>query len=51
VLCCPGNAKLTPEDVWGSPDGESARKAMSVSRAIKDRFDPANLLNPDRYIY
>jgi glycolate oxidase FAD binding subunit len=51
VLCCPGNVKLTPEDVWGTPDGESARKAMSVSRAIKDRFDPANLLNPDRYIY
>ncbi len=51
VLCCPGNARLTPEDVWGSAHGKSPDNGLAVSRAIKDRFDPNNLLNPDRFIY
>jgi len=51
VLCCPGNARLTAEDVWGSPQDALAGNATAVSRAVKDRFDPANILNPDRYIY
>ena len=37
---------LTHADVWGvSGDG------FSIMRAIKERFDPNNILNPGRYIF
>ena len=46
VLCCPNGAQLTRQDVWGPP-GDGA----TVMQAIKDRFDPKGLLNPDRFAY
>ena len=46
VLSCGDAAELTRGDVWGPP-GDGA----TVFRAIKDRFDPHDLLNPGRFIY
>ena len=44
----PAATKLGREDVWGPP-GDAA--AMAVMRALKERFDPAGVLNPGRFIY
>ena len=46
VLCCGDGVELTCHDVWGPP-GDGA----AVMQAIKDRFDPDGLLNPDRFAY
>ncbi len=46
VLTYGDGLELTADDVWGRP-GEGA----AVSRAIKDRFDPAGILNPGRFAY
>jgi len=46
VLGRPGSAHLTAADVWGPPGPE-----LGVMQAIKDRFDPQNILNPGRFIY
>ncbi len=43
-----GDENLGREDVWGPP-GDAA--AMAVMRALKERFDPAGVLNPGRFIY
>jgi len=42
----PGGAALTAADVWGPPGPE-----IRVMQAIKDRFDPQNILNPGRFVY
>ena len=36
----------TVADVWGPPGPE-----MRLMRAIKERFDPHNILNPGRFSY
>jgi glycolate oxidase FAD binding subunit len=46
VLSYPDGAELTAEDVWGPVDG-----AMTVMRALKERFDPGDVLNRGRYIF
>jgi glycolate oxidase FAD binding subunit len=46
VLRCPPGTPLSGCDVWGPP-GDGA----AVMRAIKDRFDPQNILNPGRFVY
>jgi glycolate oxidase FAD binding subunit len=46
VLEKPENLGLTREDIWGPrPDG------YAVMHAIKERFDPKNILNPGRFIF
>jgi hypothetical protein len=37
---------LTCRDVWG-PKGD----AFAVMQSLKDRFDPAGILNPGRFIF
>jgi glycolate oxidase FAD binding subunit len=46
VLSCPTDAVLTREDLWGPRDD-----AFAVMQALKDRFDPLNILNPGRFIF
>ncbi len=46
VLSTAGHGELGRDDVWGPP-GEAA----AVMRALKERFDPAGVLNPGRFIY
>lgn len=46
VLAQPTGSELDIESVWGPP-GDGA----TVMRAIKDRFDPKNLLNPGRFVF
>jgi len=46
VLSCPEKAELTRQAIWGPPGS-----AAAVMRAIKDRFDPENILNPGRFIF
>jgi glycolate oxidase FAD binding subunit len=46
VLRNPNGAPLTAADVWGQSGPE-----FRVLQAIKDRFDPENLLNPGRFIF
>ncbi|MCX7424676.1 MAG: FAD-binding oxidoreductase [Planctomycetia bacterium] len=46
VLAHPPDADLDVRSVWGPP-GDGA----TVMRAIKERFDPKNLLNPGRFVY
>jgi FAD/FMN-containing dehydrogenase len=46
VLAYPENIELSREDIWGPPpDG------FAVMKAIKERFDPRNVLNPGRFIF
>jgi FAD/FMN-containing dehydrogenase len=40
------NAQLTAADIWGPPG-----PAAGVMQAIKDRFDPQNILNPGRFVF
>jgi glycolate oxidase FAD binding subunit len=37
---------LSAADLWGPPGPE-----IRVMQAIKDRFDPKNILNPGRFVY
>jgi glycolate oxidase FAD binding subunit len=46
VLSTAGRGELGRDDVWGPP-GDAA----AVMRALKERFDPAGVLNPGRFIY
>jgi len=46
VLSSPHDAVLTRDDIWG-PRGD----AFAVMQALKDRFDPKNILNPGRYVF
>jgi glycolate oxidase FAD binding subunit len=46
VLKNPQGNSLTRRDVWGpAPD------AFAVMQSLKDRFDPAGILNPGRFIF
>ncbi len=46
VLAYPDDAELTAADIWGPPcDGEA------VMRGIRQRFDPAGILNPGRFVF
>ncbi len=42
----PDDTPLTAADIWGPPG-----PAVRVMQAVKDRFDPHNLLNPGRFIF
>jgi hypothetical protein len=46
VLAHPEEAELSAEDVWGPTSG-----AIRIMRAIKERFDPGDVLNRGRYIF
>jgi FAD/FMN-containing dehydrogenase len=46
VLRHPDGNGLSARDVWGPPGG-----AAPVMRALKDRFDPQNILNPGRLAF
>jgi FAD/FMN-containing dehydrogenase len=46
VLKNPQGNGLTRRDVWG-PKGD----AFAVMQSLKDRFDPAGILNPGRFIF
>ncbi|HEY4759763.1 MAG TPA: FAD-binding oxidoreductase, partial [Thermoguttaceae bacterium] len=46
VLKQPENSNLTTRDVWG-PRGDG----FVVMQSLKDRFDPAGILNPGRYVF
>jgi glycolate oxidase FAD binding subunit len=46
VLKNPEQSGFTCRDVWG-PKGD----AFAVMQSLKDRFDPAGILNPGRYIF
>ena len=46
VLSTAGDHDLKRDDVWGPP-GDAA----AVMRALKERFDPAGVLNPGRFVY
>jgi glycolate oxidase FAD binding subunit len=46
VLAYPDDAELTAADIWGPLcDGEA------VMRRIRERFDPAGILNPGRFVF
>ena len=46
VLSYPQRVELDCRDVWGP-----ASDGAAVMQAIKDRFDPKGILNPDRFVY
>ncbi len=46
VLRHPEGAKMTAVEVWGTPGPE-----IRLMRAIKERFDPQNILNPGRFVF
>jgi glycolate oxidase FAD binding subunit len=46
VLSSPQGSRLSCRDVWG-PRGDG----FAVMQSIKDRFDPAGILNPGRFIF
>jgi glycolate oxidase FAD binding subunit len=46
VLRQPEGMELAAADVWGPPGTEAA-----IMRAIKERFDPAAILNPGRFAW
>ena len=46
VLKTLASGELSLEDIWGSPP-----EGIAVMRAIKDRFDPKNILNPGKFIF
>ena len=46
MLKQPDGVKLTAADMWGPPGPE-----FRVMQAIKERFDPKNILNPGRFVY
>ena len=46
VLKNPANSGLTCRDVWGPRD-----HGFTIMQSLKDRFDPAGILNPGRFIF
>jgi glycolate oxidase FAD binding subunit len=42
----PDTAQLSAADIWGPPG-----PAAGVMQAVKDRFDPQNILNPGRFVF
>ena len=46
ILSNPGKTEMTPQCVWG---GNTA--PFELMSAVKQKFDPQNLLNPDRFVY
>ena len=46
ILSNPGKSEMTPQCVWG---GNTA--PFDLMSAVKQKFDPQNLLNPDRFVY
>lgn len=54
VLAYPPQAKMDQKTVWGSAADrtqDATAPAVGVMRAVKERFDPQNLLNPGRFIF
>jgi glycolate oxidase FAD binding subunit len=46
VLSAEGSAELTRQAVWGA-----AGEAVMLMEAVKQQFDPKNVLNPGRFVY
>lgn len=46
VLHCAESAELTHQATWGPPRGD-----RDIMAAVKQQFDPKNLLNPGRFVY
>ena len=46
VLSCVGAAEMTRQAIWGGAGDDTA-----VMRAVKQQFDPHDLLNPGRFVY
>ncbi len=45
VLSNPSGAEMTHQSVWGATDSP-----LALMREVKRRFDPANILNPGRFV-
>ena len=45
VLATPADVELTPAEIWGPP-----RPGAALMRSIQQRFDPAGILNPGRFL-
>jgi glycolate oxidase FAD binding subunit len=46
VASLPRGVALSREEIWGPPPA-----GFAIMRAIKERFDPHNILNPGQYIF
>jgi glycolate oxidase FAD binding subunit len=46
VWSCPASDELTRQAIWGA-----TRSDFGMMRAVKQQFDPKNLLNPGRFVY
>jgi len=46
IMSWPDSTVLTPQDIWGPPSN-----GMPVMRAMKQRFDPAGILNPGQFVF
>jgi glycolate oxidase FAD binding subunit len=45
VLATPPDVELAPAEIWGPP-----RPGAALMRSIQQRFDPAGILNPGRFL-
>ena len=45
VLAAPADVDLAPAEIWGPP-----RPAAALVRSLQQRFDPAGILNPGRFL-
>ena len=46
ILSNPSGAEMTHQSVWGGLD-----VPFSLMSAVKQKFDPKNILNPGRFVY
>ncbi|MDA1053282.1 MAG: FAD-binding oxidoreductase [Planctomycetota bacterium] len=46
VLSNPSGSEMTHQSVWGAIDAP-----FELMTAVKGKFDPKNILNPDRFVY
>lgn len=46
ILSNPGSAEMTRRSVWGGLDAP-----IDIMTAVKQKFDPKNILNPGRFVY
>jgi glycolate oxidase FAD binding subunit len=46
VLAAPAGVGLSPAEIWGPP-----RPGITLMRSLQQRFDPAGILNPGRFLF
>lgn len=46
ILSNPGRSEMTHQSTWGHLD-----TPLTLMNALKEKFDPKDLLNPDRFVY